>query len=209
MLAMLIVPFIFVITYEGNDWPNMLTLAVEVAAGVIIAAVVYIYSKAQNVANQESISRMNRVLDELERGPAEERKFATLMLTLRMDDVIRRLNYMLRMEANYENFTTDEGKEGWLDLQQKVTEGILSRSDVGFDSLALARNFGSDFALRYRCLRIKLSFIPREFLTVEEYARERTDYREECEQCIAICTELRDRVKSHANPSQAYKHGAA
>ena len=97
---MLIVPFIFVITYEGNDWPNMLTLVVEVTIGVIIAAVVYIYSKAQNVANQESISRMNRVLDELEHGPAEERKFATLMLTLRMDDVIHRLKHISMCRIN-------------------------------------------------------------------------------------------------------------
>ena len=113
------------------------------------------------------------------------------------------------MEASYENFTTSKEKENWLVLLQKMTKGIPSRSDVGFDSLALARNFGSDFALRYRNLQIELSFIPREFTTVDEYARERTDYREECGHCIDICTELRDDVKSRATPSQAYKHDAA
>ena len=37
MMVMLVTPVIFVLVDENSDWPNALTLVVEVAVGVLIA----------------------------------------------------------------------------------------------------------------------------------------------------------------------------
>ena len=48
MLVVLTALVIFVIADKDNDWPNALTLVVEVAVGLSIAVIVYIHSKVQN-----------------------------------------------------------------------------------------------------------------------------------------------------------------
>ena len=201
LLVMLTVPVIFVIADENNDWPNVLTLVVEVAVGIIIAATVYFYSKSQNDVIQESNRRMACVLEELELGRVEERKFATRILISRMTNTIRFLESILRTDTRYEKSTTDKDKEECLTIQWNVAKRISSMSDVEIDPSTLARIFDEKLVFMYNDVRIQLQWVPRKFLTVEDYAYERTDYRKVCEDCINSCTMLREYVESHMKSS--------
>ena len=188
MLVVLTALVIFAIADENNDWPNALTLVVEVAVGAIIAVIVYIHSKAQNDAIQESNRRMTRVLE-------EECQFATQALTLRMDYTISGLKRILSIDTTYEKSATDTDKEKCLTMLRNMAQDTLSKSDVGIDLLALVRIFGKDLAIMYWNIRIQLGIIQQESLT-KTYDLERTDYREFCEDCLTRCTTLRERVES-------------
>ena len=188
MLVVLTALVIFAIADKDSDWPNALTLVVEVAVGAIIAVIVYIHSKAQNDAIQESNRRMTRVLE-------EEFQFATQELTLRMDYTISGLQRILSIDTTYEKSATDKDKEECLTMLRNMAQDTLSKSDVGIDLLALVRIFGKDLAIMYWNIRIQLGIIQRESLT-KTYDLERTDYREFCEDCLTRCTTLRERVES-------------
>ena len=65
IVTVVIAWIIFLEVNADNDWPNVLTLAVEVAVGTFIAITVYIHSKNQHDSSQELSSSIKKTLEQI------------------------------------------------------------------------------------------------------------------------------------------------
>ena len=196
MMVMLVTPVIFVLVDENSDWPNALTLVVEVAVGVLIAIIVYIHSNAQHHANRELSSRMTGILKELERSNMAERRLVSRALVLRLGDVIRRLEYVLQQDDKY-NIASPEERKKILTRQQRQTKDLTSQSNLGIHYHELARIFDEEAAEMYRDLQIQLQEISISFSDIEYYNTNRADNIEFRKACINHCKMLMDYVEQH------------
>ena len=196
MMVMLVTPVIFVLADENSDWPNALTLVVEVAVGVLIAIIVYIHSNAQHHANRELSGRMTGILKELERSNMAERRLVSRALVLRLGDVIRSLEYVLQQDDRY-NIASPEEREKILAQQQRQTKDLTSQSNLGIHYHELARIFDEEAVEMYRDLQIQLQEIPISFSDIEYYNANRADNIEFWKTCINHCKMLMDYVEQH------------
>ena len=196
MMVMLVTPVIFVLVDENSDWPNALTLMVEVAVGVLIAIIVYVYSKTQYNTSQELSSRMNHILQELERGHMSERRLVSRALVLRLHSVFRILERVLQQDAKY-TISSIEERENILTRQQQRTKDIVSQLDLRISPLKLARIFDDSIARLYSDILIQLQFIQEPFLDIEDYDDRRVDNIKYWKECIIHCKRLLDYVKPH------------
>ena len=194
MLVMLTAPVIFAIADENNDWPNALTLVVEVAVGAIIAVIVYIHSKAQHKENQKSNNRTNRILEELERSHMAERRLVSDALVPRVDDVIRILKYALQQDNKHNGMPAEE-REKILARQQRKIINLPSRLNLIIPYYELARIFDETAARLYRDLQTHIGTIPTEFSSIEDYDDERAYVVESWEACLHKCQMLGDYVE--------------
>ena len=184
-----------------NDWPNMLTLVVEVAVGTIIAITVYIHSKNQHDSSQElsssikkTLEQIHPILEELERSHKAERRLVLHALDLRLKGVIRDLESMSRLDDKYMNAETD-AKKGFLSKQQQIAENIASRLDLGIDYYELARIFYEGTAEQYRDIHTQLQEIQTSVPIMGDYDDNHTDRRELWQKCIYSCQMLLDYIE--------------
>ena len=196
MLVMLIAFIIFAMIDENNDWPNALTLMVEVAVGIIIALIIYIHSKDQHDANQKLVSRMNSTLKELERSLLAERRLVSHALVLRLNGVVRSLDYVLKHSSKHDK-THGQEREEILIQQQQKTKDLVSQSDLGIRYHELARIFDEVMAARYRDLQTRLLEIPTSFSDIESYNNNRDDNIKYWKSCINDCNIIINNVKRY------------
>ena len=187
--------FIVAMVDQNNDWPNALTLVVEVAIGALIATIVYIHSKAQHNTSQKLNSKMSRILAELKRSHMEERELVTDALVLRLGDVIRNLDYVLKSDERYDAVHPEEEKE-FLTRQQQKMNNLVSQSDLGIHYYELARIFDRKTVTMYQNLQIQLQEI-RSFSSIEHYDVYRADNVECCKRCVDQCRMLSGYVEKH------------
>ena len=179
---------------ENNDWPNALTLVVEVAVGAIIAVIIYIHSRAQHEENKKSNDRTNRILEELERSHMAERRLVSGALVPRVDDVIRILMYALQQDDKHNGLSTEE-REKILARQQRKIINLPSRLNLSIPYYELARIFDETAASLYRDLQTHIGTIPTKFSSIEDYDDERAYVRESWEACLRKCQMLGDYVE--------------
>lgn len=193
MIVVLTALVIFAIADKDNDWPNALTLVVEVAVGAIIAVIVYIHSKAQHEENKKSNNRTNRILEELERSHMAKRMLVKDALDPRVNDVIRILKYALQQDDKHNGMPT-EGREKILARQQRKIINLSSQLSLSIPYYELAEIFDKNMAVLYRDLQTHIGTIPTEFSSIEDYDDERAYVTKSWEACIHKCQTLRECV---------------
>ena len=196
MLVMLTTPVIFAMAGENRDWPNALTLTVEVAVGVLIAIIVYIHSKAQHNTSQELSSRMTSILKELERSQMAERRLVSRTLVSRLKFVIQILKWVLRQNSKRDTADSQERKK-ILDQQRKKIKDLAHQSDLKIERHELARIFDEDIATQYRSIRAQIEVMPPPIPNNENYHNNYTHNIDCYEWCIDNCKDLIDKVNQH------------
>ena len=196
MIVILIVPITFALVNENNDWPNMLTLIVEVAVGILIAIIVYVHSNYQHNTNKKLNKRMNSMLKEIERSNAAERRLVSDALILRLNGMIRRMKNVVRQDSKHD-IATDQERKTILIRQQQNTNDLVSLSDLKIPYHELARIFDDGIVRLYRGIHAQLETMPASFSNIENYDDNRT-YNIGCyKKCISDCESLIDRVNQH------------
>ena len=201
-LTILTINLILPIINENNDWPNVITLVVEVSIGGTISVIVYVYSKRQHDDNQKQSRDIKNILDniqplvkDLEHGRVEERKFLSHALFLSLNSLIRKINDVLRLDGKYEQETIDKKKTQILIQQQKRIDYMISMLNIGINYLDMARIFGTDITRRYQNLQIDIQWAQMRCFTPEEYDSERVGSKKSWKDCIESCEILIDAVK--------------
>ena len=201
VLTIFTIHLILLIINENNDWPNLITLVVEISIGGTISVIVYVYSKRQHDDNQKQSSDIKNILDniqplvkDLERGRIEERKLASRALFLSLKGLIRRIDDILRLDDKYEQKTTDEQKIQILMRQQKIIEQMRSILNIGINYLDMARIFSAETATKYSDVQTDI-VMAQISLTPEDHNSEHVYNRKYWEECIKQCETLKEMVK--------------
>ena len=200
-MTIIVIVSIFLITNENDYLLNAITLVVEVSIGVTISVIVYVYSQKQHDNNQKQGRDIKSILDkiqpivkDLEHGRIEERKLASQILFLSLENSIKLISYILQLDDKYEQTTTDEQKTRVLTLQQKRIEQIRQTLNGGIDYLDIARIFDAETAAKYDDLRMSV-VIAQTFWAQDDYDNKHTDNRAYWESCVKDCETLKDIVK--------------
>ena len=200
-VTIIVIVSIFIIINENDYLLNATTLVVEVSIGVTISVIVYVYSQKQHDNNQKQGRDIKSILDkiqpivkDLEHGRIEERKLASQILFLSLENSIKLISYILQLDDKYEQATTDEQKTRILTLQQKRIEQIRQTLNGGIDYLDIARIFDAETAAEYDDLRISV-VMAQAFWAQDNYDNKHTDNRVYWESCVKECEALKDIVK--------------
>ena len=196
MLVMLTTPVIFAMAGENRDWPNALTLTVEVAVGVLIAIIVYIHSKTLHNTSQELSNRMTSILKELERSQMAERRLVSHTLVSRLKFVILVLKLVLQQNNKRDTADSQERKK-ILKQQHKKIKDLAHQSNLKIEHHELARIFDEKIAIQYRSIRAQIEVMPPPIPNNENYHSNYTHNIDCYKWCIDDCNDLIDKVNQH------------
>ena len=174
MIVLLITPIVFALVNENNDWPNMLTLIVEVAVGILIAIIIYVHSNYQHNTNKKLSDNMNNMLKEIKRSNAAERRLVSVALVRRLEGVIRRIDNVVLQDSKHDTATSKE-RETIL-MRQQNTNDLVSLSDLEIPYHVLARIFDDNIVGLYRDINVQLKNMPTPFSNIEDYDEWRICY---------------------------------
>lgn len=102
-----------------NEWPNNITLIIEIVVGVVVAAIVFMVAKTNEIKIDEKITNVLNIVEEREKIQKEKERFAQGTLYETLEHIQRYISQILSEFTEYKRVHGTSAR-------QKYTERITS-----------------------------------------------------------------------------------